>query len=255
MNNDAIKFYNKVFAKGSYSKRRILPHISKIKKYLEFTSHISGPVLELGVGTGQLKDICDEYLGIDISVEALKNISDKLSACASGDELPIKSNSLKAVFTVAALEHFPCPDNALAEMHRCVQNGGVLYIAPAWHCRTWTSEGINVRPYQDLTFRQKLIKLTIPLRNSKLWRGIFVIPWRICRRLCFLTNQSKTQFKYKKLNANFEVFWCSDSDATCSLDSHEAILYFLSRGYKVLSHHGVIKQIFAGGEAVVVQKK
>jgi len=37
------------------------------------------------------------------------------------------------------------------------------------------------------------------------------------------------------LNPNYEKYWVRDSDAVNSIDSHEAILWFLSRGDECLN--------------------
>ena len=59
---------------------------------------------------------------------------------------------------------------------------------------------------------------------------------------------------FKRLNPNYETYWMSDSDATCGLDSHEAILYFESRGYDILSHGSLVSRLFARHEAVIARK-
>ena len=47
----------------------------------------------------------------------------------------------------------------------------------------------------------------------------------------------------------------SDSDACSRIDSHEACLFFKSRGYDVLRPgNGTIKQLMVGGGAMIIGK-
>jgi SAM-dependent methyltransferase len=213
-----------------------------------------GPVLEIGVGSGKLENISDDYIGLDISFESLKRIKKRPYICASAEQIPLRSESLSFIFSIATLEHIPFPERTFSEIDRCLSNRGILYLAPAWHCRFWASEGINVRPYSDLNIKQKAIKFLIPVLNSIIWRGLLTIPWRLARRVSAVLKGGPTFLKYKRLKPNYEIFWCSDSDATCSLDRHEAILYFKSRSYEIISHSSLRHQIFARGEPVIVKK-
>jgi hypothetical protein len=54
--------------------------------------------------------------------------------------------------------------------------------------------------------------------------------------LAFLIGRKSTEIRYRKLAANYHVYWTSDSDACNSIDPHDAILWFLSHGFVCLSH-------------------
>jgi len=57
-------------------------------------------------------------------------------------------------------------------------------------------------------------------------------------------------FRYKKPAPNYATFWISDSDAVNSMDPFEAILWFVSRGDRCLSHPLLKKHISVRGVLV-----
>jgi hypothetical protein len=114
---------------------------------------------------------------------------------------------------------------------------------------------LPVRPYRELTFSQKIRKALIPLRNSLLFRGAFQIPWRAWRRIQAMGRKQPTKLVFGRLDANYDHFWMSDSDACASIDSHEGILFFESRGYEILMPlGGAVRRLLWRGEPVVVRK-
>lgn len=104
------------------------------------------------------------------------------------------------------LNTFPEPEKALKEMRRVLKNQGFLLLAPAWQCRPWAAMGHSVRPYRDFDFKGKIIKLSIPLRNSMLFRSMYVFPRRLFRTIQFFFRKSPIHFKYRKLKPNYDYF-------------------------------------------------
>jgi len=47
---------------------------------------------------------------------------------ADAENLPFKSESLDGIFMTASLHHFPNPQKAMAEFHRCLKKSGVLLV-------------------------------------------------------------------------------------------------------------------------------
>ena len=138
------------------------------------------------------------------------------------------------VFSFATHEHVPRPDVAFAEVDRVLAVGGVVCLAPAWHCRDWAAHGLSVRPYRDLSFKQKVRKALIPLRNSLIYRSAHQLPWRLWRRAVTRLSGAPSRLRYQRLEANYDCFWGCDSDACSSIDSHEGVLFFETRGYDIL---------------------
>jgi hypothetical protein len=60
-----------------------------------------------------------------------------------------------------------------------------------------------------------------------------LVPNRIVRN--FVAGFGPTRLRYGRLKPNYEKYWVRDSDAVNSIDSHEAMLWFLSRGDECLN--------------------
>jgi SAM-dependent methyltransferase len=190
-------------------------------------------------------------VALDLSLSALRrNLAGHAGLCATADMIPLASASCRFVFSVETLEHIPSTDRAFEEIDRVLAPGGVAYVAPAWHCRTWVADGIPVRPYRDLTLTQRVVKMSIPVRDSVIFRGAVSVPRRAWRRL---TQPENGSLRFKRLRPNYEHFWMSDSDACASIDSHEAILFFERRGYEILNPRGgvVSRLLFRAGPVIV----
>jgi len=178
------------------------------------TSQAAGLVLEIGSGMGVFAGIGGEdYRALDYSLSWLRtHLQAWPSLCASAENVPLKSGSCRYIFSFATLEHVPRPDKAFAEIDRLLAAGGVAYLAPAWHCRSWQADGLPVRPYSDLSARQEIHKAMIPILDSLAYRGAVHIPWRLARRMRARIG-GPTTLAFGKLNANYDKFWMADSDA------------------------------------------
>ncbi|HVQ35460.1 MAG TPA: class I SAM-dependent methyltransferase [Candidatus Bathyarchaeia archaeon] len=249
----ARAFYERVYAEQSYGREEQGEHVEPLRAMLAGVRE-DGMVLELGTGLGALQNVHAAYVGTDLSIEALVRHIRRPAFAADARRLPLRCGVVDAVFTVAVLEHVPEPERALAEIARVLKPGGRAYIAPAWNCRTWAAEGLNVRPYRDLTLSQRIRKATIPVRDSLAWRGAFAIPRRALRRLGWMLGGRPTAYRYKPLDGNFEVFWASDSDAVAQLDPHETALYFESRGWEIESPAGVAGRLFHRAQPLRIRR-
>lgn len=211
----------------------------------------SGPTLELGCGHAPLRDVLPRYVGLDLAFAPLRSLR---PGAVNGDmeQLPFRDGSIGFIITWAALEHVPNPELVVSEIERVLGPGGHALLAPAWHCRPWAAEGLEFRPYSELTPRQRLRKRLIPLRGSIAWRGLLEIPRRIWRELRALF--SLPRFEYGRLQPNLEQYLGTDSDAFTSLDPQSCALYFAARGWSVVSHPTFARRMLARHEPVVVQK-
>lgn len=247
-------FYERMFAAGEYSARDLSDHVMRILDVLARYVPGSPAVLEVGSGRGQLQSLFEKYLALDYSLVALKSYITGPAICANAELLPLAENSFDLVITIATLEHVWATERAFAELARVVAPGGILYLAPAWHVRPWAASGIPVRSYRDLPLRQKILKALLPILDSIVWQGLWRMPWRIARRLHWVLRRKPMKLKYKRLFPNYSTYWMSDSDATSSLDCHEGILYFESRGWQILSHKTVMQRLLARHDVVLVRK-
>lgn len=199
-------------------------------------------VLEVGSGAGQLQDAVEDYTGLDIAATA-KRFYHKPFVAASATSLPFRDNEFDAIWSLGVLEHVPKPEQALREMRRVLKNGGILYLSASWQCRPWHADGYSVRPYSDFGLRGKLIKASIPLRDSILFRSLYTFPIRLLRLGAYRFSGKPMPFRYNPLKPNYIHFWETDGDAVNSMDAYEAILWFRSRGDECLNYPGPLSQL------------
>jgi SAM-dependent methyltransferase len=211
-------------------------------------------VLDVGSGEGTYQDLVSDYTGLDISSTAAR-FYHKPFVVASATELPFPDNSFDAVWTVNVLEHVPQPEKALSEMRRVLRPGGYILIDAAWDCRPWAAAGYAVRPFRDLTLKGKLIKISIPVRDSLVFRALYTLPIRLVRLASSAASSKPTAFRYNELRPNYKHLWTPDADAVNSMDAFEAILWFTSRGDRCLNHPGLLSQFLISKNPIILQIK
>jgi hypothetical protein len=143
----------------------------------------------------------------------------------------------------------------MLEIERLLKQGGVVLFMPAWQCRSWAADGYQVRPWSDFGWKGKLIKASIPVRDSVAYRAAFLLPQRLCRFLFFVCGKRFDEIRYKRIKANYVNYWTTDSDACNSIDPYDAILWFLSHGFECLSHPGHVRALAVRTGALVFRKK
>jgi SAM-dependent methyltransferase len=221
--------------------------------------NLSARVLELGSGMGQLHDVHPGYLGLDFSGTALRRGKAECPQVPfiHGDmqSLPLASGTIDFIFSWAAIEHVPAPERVLTEVARVLRRGAFAVLAPAWNCRTWTVKRLDARPYRDLSLRDRIEKLTIPVRKHLAWRAAWSVAPRIRRELKALLG-SQLPFDYQRLFPDFslDLPHISDDDAQACMDPHAAIMFYRTRGWRVISHPGIRSRLTSRHEPVVVQK-
>lgn len=196
-----------------------------------------GVTLEIGCGKSPLGISFPGHVGVDFSFEALRSASGK-RVCADWMSLPFRSDSVDLVFSNATLEHVPDPSKAVEETVRVLKRGGVIIHNDAWFCRPWTATGITVKSYHACSPMEKLLKLSIVIRNHRWFRGLSVIPKRLTRELIVTVRKNNFQLGYTKLTPNLDCPITSDSDAFTSMDPHAVALFYKSRGFFILKPRG-----------------
>jgi SAM-dependent methyltransferase len=226
----------------------------QIRAFVEDHKLSDKAVLEIGSGRGNLQEIVDNYTGLDISPNVARFYKKKF-VLGSATALPFQDNSFDALWSVFVLEHVQNPEQALSEARRVVKNGGLMFWLPAWNCPPWLAQGYKVRPYSDFGLYGKAIKVTLPLRGSNVYRVATTMPVRMVRAQA--AKLGPTTLRYRRLEPNYQEYWGADSDAVNSIDSHEAMLWFSSRGdecvncggepiFFPLSHHPLIIRVNKG---------
>lgn len=190
------------------------------------------PVLEIGSGRGYLQDLAQNYTGLDISPSVARFYHKKF-VLGSATAMPFPDDSFDGIWSVWVFEHVPNPEQAFYEARRVTRDNGVILLSPAWNCSPWAAEGYQVRPYADFGLTGKLIKASIPLRSTRGFQFTTLVPIRMVRKV--VARLGATRLRYRRLSPNYDEYWVPDSDAVNSIDSHEAMLWFLSRGDECLN--------------------
>jgi SAM-dependent methyltransferase len=233
----------------------------KTLKWLERLSSLCSPIrvlVELGCGNGALRNVHPGWVGVDLSIQACKNVlqtGDMRVVAADLHNLPFGSNCVDLVITWATLEHLRRPDVTADEIARILRPGGIAVLGPSWHCRSWTVKRLRFKSYASLSWRLKIEKATIPLRELLLWRAISALPFRVGRELKLLF-RAKMPFTFKSLSPELDTNTphVSDDDAFASIDSHACICYFISHGWRCISHASLLDRVLARHEEIVVIK-
>lgn len=247
------EFYDREYLGEDYAKADLpIQHsfYPTLKAFIERFNLSNKQCLEIGCGRGIFQGLVNHYHGVDITISVSKYFF-KPFYQASATGLPFDDNTFDAIWTYATLEHVPNPERALSEMRRVLKNEGMLLLAPAWQCRPWMAEGFPVRPYRTLNLKGKLIKASIPIRDSIVFRSTYIFPMRAVRSIQYLLSKKPLSFRYKELTPNYDYYWTSDSDAVNSMDPFEAIIWFVSRGDRCLSHNTKIKKFFVRTGALI----
>ena len=207
--------------------RTIFDIPGRVRKFVETFELQDARILDVGSGAGYLQDTVSDYTGIDIASSAAR-FYHKPFVAGTATAMPFEDDAFDAAWSIWVLEHIPNPEAALSEIRRVVRPGGLIYMAPAWHCKPWAAEGYEARPYSDFGVGGKLIKGSIPLRSGLSFWLATIAPARVVRSLT--SGSGPTRLHYGRLTPNYEEYWQADSDAVNSLDSFEMALWFESRG-------------------------
>lgn len=159
-------------------------------------------LLDLGCGTGWIADHFADYVGIDLSEEAVKRAQDRGRNVMLGDAgapLPFEDNAFTGVVAKDVLEHVTSPVDTVMEIRRVLVPGGLAYaVAPdaqrwVWedytHRRPFTRVGLR-RLFADHGFSVRasgyattvhgssiLSDLTSDNRRPWPLRAISYVPW------------------------------------------------------------------------------
>ncbi|MFQ6096893.1 MAG: class I SAM-dependent methyltransferase [Armatimonadota bacterium] len=231
----ARRFYEERFRGGAYAAEQSARGEQALRAFVSQFGLERARVLEVGCGRGRYQGMVQSWIGVDVATSCARHIRRPFVA-ASGAALPFKDDSFDALWSLDVLEHIPRPELALTEARRVVRSGGYIFLSPAWQVRAWAAQGCAVRSYRELDWRGRLTKLTIPVRDSVVFRAALLVPRRLVRHLLWTMCKRPTSFLYRELRPNYEVYWTSDSDACNSMDPYEAVLWFVSRGDECLSH-------------------
>lgn len=257
----SAEFYRRVYEEKEYSKEATAeshPFAQALLQFVQGYSLTDAKCVEIGSGRGAFQDVVADYTGVDYS-SSVARYYHKPFVNAACEELPFHDNCFDAAWSYAVLEHVDKPEEALREIRRVLKPDGLLLLAPAWQCRPWAAEGYPVRPYSDFGLWGKVVKASIPIRDSVVFRSLYVFPRRLVRLIHYASfhRRGPIPFRYRRLCANFEVFWMSDSDAQNSMDPFDCLLWFDALGDECLNRPSLWSKFFfrTGPLVLRVRKK
>lgn len=245
---------------GTERERVIEKKLAQVIGLMELAS--SASVLEIGASMGFNHRCHPGYTGIEYSEVAVAQARQRFGTTVNvlqGDVTCLKfpDEAFNFVFSFSTLEHVPKIEKAFEEIARVLKTGGVAYLSPAWNCRTWTVDKIDVIPYRDLTVTQKAGKFLIPVRDSIIFRFSVALPRRLLDEL-FRSVGLRTKLRYRALQPRMALIekygHIPDDDAFVSMDSHSAMIWFLDKGFHIDSHSTFLRRILCRGEAIVIRK-
>ena len=233
------QYREEVYATGADHEDRL----TWVKSHLDKLGLSNARVLEIGCGRGQLQEAAAGYVGFDISQESGRNFA-KPFVCGVAEALPFADQTFDVVMSFTVLEHLVCPETALTEICRVLKKGGQMILLAAWRVPPWRSLGLEVRKYDDLRARERILKFCLPLVNFLWRRAIFRVPIRTAREVQFQALKTIGRLPYTKMVPNWEYFLLSDSDATASIDNHACALWLCAKGFQAPEAQTSLRRIF-----------
>lgn len=163
----------------------------KLRYCLEDLEEITGRVLDIGCGAGNMPKAIKHYRqdlevwGADLSVgairAALRSDEGAKFVPATGENLPFPDGFFDAVTMFDVLEHFPDPEDALQEIHRVLRPDGLFHLFLPLEKQPWTVYAPlyragwkakeehcgHVQFYSDVQSRKELTGAGFEVRNSR----------------------------------------------------------------------------------------
>lgn len=116
--------------------------------------HLSGRILDIGCGIGEVLRMCPDSVGIDSDIGCISycRADGLLCVQATAAALPFAAGSFDGVLLNNVLEHLEHPEEAFNEIRKVLKRGGVLVIElpgkkgyrhDPTHIRYWDCESIT----------------------------------------------------------------------------------------------------------------
>ena len=223
---------------------------------------MASTVLEIGCALGFNHNCHRNYTGIDYSQTAVNYAKMRFGSAINikqddATKLSFADSEFNFIFSYAVLEHIPNIVEAFNEIDRILKKEGIAYLSPAWNCRIWTVQKLKDFKYKELPFGKKLAKLLIPIRESLAFRFAIKFPVRLTDELKLFLGY-KPRLRYRHLPVDIDLIkrfgHVSDDDAYIDIDAHSALIFFASKGYKMISHPTIISRLFCRGEGIIIKK-
>ncbi len=250
------RFYNAQYQGenyAAYSSAENHPFFSELQSLLSTFGQPNGRWLEVGCGRGFLQDMVSDYTGVDVA-EAVAAYLHKPFFCSAAEELPFDDDEFDGAWSYAVLEHVENPEMVLTQIRRVLKSGGILFLLPAWQCRSWAGKEYAWKPDGELSALDRVRKALIPLRNSILVRACGVFPRRLMHLGMYGLKKCPIKLWSRPLVPIYTEYRVPDADACWHMDPFDVILWFRSRGDDVLSHPSLLQSFFVRSGVVVVKR-
>lgn len=228
----------------------------------QYKADTESTVLEIGCSVGFNHNCHPKYTGIEYSQTAVDYGKKRFGSAINikqGDatKLSFPDEEFNFIFSYAVLEHIPNILGAFNEIDRVLAKGGIAYLTPAWNCRIWTVQKLNDFTYKELPWGKKIAKFLIPIRESLAFRFATNFPLRLTDELKLFFGYEPS-LRYRDLPVNIDLIkrfgHVADDDAYINIDAHSALMFFASKGYKMISHPTIISRLFSRGDGIIVRK-
>lgn len=153
----------------------------------------AGPILELGSGSGFLK----EYIPNLITSEIIK-IPD-VDIIFDGAKLPFSTNALAGIVMIDVLHHIPNAASFLSDAVNCLKPGGIIIMIEPW-ATPWS--GFFYRHLHHEPFDQSAKNWKIP-NGGPLSQANSALPWIIFERDREKFEDEFPQFHIQEIFLNF----------------------------------------------------
>lgn len=185
-------------------------HLAVLQEHLD----PKAVVAELGCGIGVFSDVSERYLGLDLSLPALRKLKarGRWAVCCDIAHLPLKPGAAGACFSFETLEHVHDPQRVLEEVERALGPRGLALLKDAW-LKTEMHVGVLPRGLRKVLGN-------IGSRFRRLWREISgnndVARWPLVP-------------DYSQI--------AGDHDAVSRIDAHSVFRFFRARGFESLNEY------------------
>ena len=215
---------------------------------------VNGPSLEIGCGLGIFAERVPQFVGLDYSIDALlaEGFECFERVCASGELIPFSDETYELIFSLNTLEHVPLLDHSLKEIDRVLKPGGFLILKPAWNCMQYNCDGVPYLPFRQLSLKNRIIKLLLPILTTKVYKAVRRVPSRIFSEYLY---KEGLKLRWTRLKPRFDLMGkVADAEAFAQIDVYECIRWFTALGYQCISHPTMFKRVTSGHDIVCLKK-
>ena len=118
--NALAEGYNKLYGEEQLNKLLVIKENIKVNK--------NAKILDVGCGTGISSNFGCFTVGVDISIELLKQNKNKIKLLSAAENLPFKDRAFDYVISVTALHNFKDMKKSLSEIKRVSSSNFVFSV-------------------------------------------------------------------------------------------------------------------------------